>query len=71
MKQALASKMIELTTKKQINCVKLWLKNTKLKNKVFSHNAKIRDIQKNILNKILATKAGKISDAIRKWRGIP
>jgi len=70
-RQELAQRMIEATRKKQINCVKLWLKNTKKKNQVFDHQAKIREVQRHILNKILSTKTGKILDAFKKWKGIP
>jgi hypothetical protein len=63
--------MIEATKKKQINCVKLWLKNTKIKNKEFNDSAKIREIQRKILNKIMLTKAGRVWDALKRWKGIP
>lgn len=35
MKQQAIYEMLEATRKKQINCIQLWLKNTKLKNKQY------------------------------------
>lgn len=63
--------IIQASKKKQINCINIWLKNTKVKNKMFEEESKIRDIQKKFLSKLLLTKTGRIVDALRKWKGIP
>ncbi len=63
--------MIEASKKKQINCINIWLKNTKLKNKEFENDSKIREIRTKFLNRLLMTKTGSIMDAFRKWKGIP
>lgn len=63
--------MIDATNKKQTNALKLWMKNTKLRNKLFEHEASIRSIQKQFMNKLLNTKVGRLVDALRKWKSLP
>ena len=70
-KKTAVQKMIEATNKKQINVLKLWMKNTKLRNKLFEHEANVRHIQKQFMNKLLNTKVGRIVDALKKWKSLP
>lgn len=63
--------MLDASKKKQVNCLKLWMKNTKTKNRIFEHESNIRSIQKRFMNKLLATKAGRVLEAMRKFRGLP
>jgi hypothetical protein len=59
-KQKAILKIVEISKKKQINCMNLWLLKTKLKNKKYEDETKIREIQKKFLCKLLMTKTGKI-----------
>jgi len=36
-KKTAIQRMLEASKKKQVNCLKLWMKNTKTKNKLFEH----------------------------------
>ena len=37
MKKTAVQRMLEATKKKQVNCLKLWMRNTKTKNRLFAH----------------------------------
>lgn len=52
--------MLDATQKKQINCLKLWMRNTKMKNRLFEEESKIRDIKKRFLSKLMSCKVGRI-----------
>ena len=63
--------ILDISKKKQINCINIWLRKTKLKNKMFEEKTKIREIQKKFISKLMMTKTGRIVEAFRKWKGIP
>lgn len=41
-KQKAILQILDISKKKQINCINLWLQKTKLKNKMFENETKIR-----------------------------
>ena len=71
MKKTAIQRMLNATKKKQINCLKLWMRNTKTKNRLYAHEANIRDIKKRFLNKLLSTTAGSVIDSIKKIKSLP
>ena len=70
-RQRAALNIIETIKLKQTKTIQLWLRNTKMKNALYSENSRIRQIQRNFMQKLLTTKAGKLYDAFRKWKGVP
>ena len=71
MKKTAVQRMLVATKKKQINCLKTWMRNTKTKNRIYANEANIRDIKKKFLNKLLSTTAGGVIDAIKKMKALP
>ncbi len=63
--------MIEASRKKQINCLNIWLQNTRLKNREYEQEIKIKEIRTRFLNRLLMTKTGGILEAFKKWKSIP
>lgn len=59
-KKTAIQRMLDATQKKQINCLKLWMRNTKMKNRLFEEESKIRDIKKRFLSKLMSCKVGRI-----------
>jgi hypothetical protein len=41
-RQKAIAQIIEISKKKQINCINLWIQKTKLKNKMYENESKIR-----------------------------